>query len=87
MFKPLIGSLVRQAANINLSRRLITLKSSSEIAAIGSYKVGTVKRPIFVTSSANSFSSSVLSTSSALSLVVLLQALKTAPNSSLISLI
>jgi hypothetical protein len=81
----LIGLLARQAANINLSGRLITLRSSLGIAAIGSYKVGIVGRPILITSSANNSSSSVLSTLSALSLVVLPQALKTAPNSSLIS--
>ena len=74
-------------ANINLSRRLITLRSSLGIAAIGSYKVGIVGRPILITSLANSSSSLVLSTLSALSLAVLLRALKIAPNSSLISLI
>ena len=74
-------------ANINLSRRLITLRSSLGIAAIGSYKVGTVGRPILITSLANSSSSLVLSTLSALSLAVSPRALKTAPNLSLISLI
>jgi hypothetical protein len=82
---PLIGLLARQAANINLSRRLITLRSSLGTAAIGSYKVGTAGRPILITSLANSSSSLVLSTLSTLSLVVLPRALKTAPNSSLIS--
>jgi len=67
-------------ANINLSRRLITLRSSLGIVAIGSYKVGTVGRPILITSLANSSSSLVLSTLSTLSLAVLLRALKTAPN-------
>ena len=72
---------------MNLSRTLITLRSSLRIAAIGSYKVGTVGRPILVTSLANSSSSLVLSILSALSLAVLPRALKTAPNSSLIFLI
>jgi len=67
----LIGLLARQAANINLFRRLITLKSSLKTAAIGSHKVGTAGRPILITSSANSFSSLVLSTLSALSSAVL----------------
>ena len=84
---PLIGLLVRQAANINLPGRLITLRSSLGIAAIGSYKVGTAGRSIFITSLADSSGSLVLSTLSALSLAVLLWALKTAPNLSLISLI
>jgi len=81
----LIGSLARQAANINLFRRLITLRSSLGIAAISSYKVGIAKRPIFITSSANSSSSLVLSTLFTLSLAVLPRALKEASNSSLIS--
>jgi hypothetical protein len=59
-------------ANINLSRRLITLRSNLGIAAIGSYKVGIVERPILITSLANSSSSLVLSTLFTLSLVVLL---------------
>jgi hypothetical protein len=59
-------------ANINLSRRLITLRSSLEIVAIGSYKVGIVGRPIFIIYLANISSSLVLSTLSILSLVVLL---------------
>jgi len=80
-----MGLLARRVANINLSRRLITLRSSLGIAAIGSYKVGIVGRPILITSSTNSSSSLVLSTLSTLSLAVLLRALKTAPNSSLIS--
>ena len=87
MLTPLIGLLVRRAANISLARRLITLKSNLEIAAIGSYKKNIVERPIFITSLANSSSSLVLSTSSASSSVVLPRALKTAPNSSLISFI
>ena len=62
---PLIGLLARQAANINLSRRLITLRSSLGIVVIGSYKVGTVGRPILIISLANSSSSLVLSTLSA----------------------
>ena len=73
--------------NINLFKRLITLKSSLGIAAIGFYKVGIAGRPIFITSSANSFGSLVLSTLSALSSAVLPWALKMAPNLSLISLI
>ena len=81
----LIGLLVRRAANINLSRKLITLRSSLGIAAIGSYKVGTAERPILITSLANSSSSLVLSTLSTLSLVVSPRALKEASNSSLIS--
>ena len=44
----------------------------------------TAERPILITSSANSFGSLVLSTLSALSLVVLPRASKTAPNSSLL---
>ena len=82
---PLIGLPARQAANINLSRRLITLRSSLGIAAIGSYKVETAGRPIYITSLANSSSSSVLSTLSASSLTVSPRALKEASNSSLIS--
>ena len=58
--------------NINLSKRLITLKSSLGIAAIGSYKIDIAKRPIFVISLANSFSSLVLFTLSALFLAALL---------------
>ena len=48
------------------------------MAAIGFYIAGTVKRPILTTSLANSSGDLVLSTLSTLSLVVLLQALKTA---------
>jgi hypothetical protein len=73
------------SGEFNLSKKLITLKSSLGIAAIGSYEVGTAERPILITSSANSSGSLVLSTLSALSLVVLPRALKEAPNSSLIS--
>ena len=69
---PLIGSPVRQVVNINSFRRLITLRFSLGIVAIGSYKVGIVGRPIFITSLADSFGSLVLSTLSALSLAVLL---------------
>ena len=69
---PLIGLLVRWVANINLSGRLITLRSSLGIVAIGFYKVGTVKRPILIISLANIFSSLVLFILSALFLVVLL---------------
>ena len=69
--KPLIGLLVRRAANINSLGRLITLRSSLGIAAIGSYKVGIAERPILITSLANSSSSLVLSTLSTLSLAVL----------------
>ena len=72
----LIGLLARQAANINLTRRLITLKSSLGTAAIGFYKVGTAERPICVTSLANSSGSLVLSALSALSLAVSPWALK-----------
>ena len=72
-------------ANSSLSKRLITLKFSLGIVAIGSYKVETVERPILITSLANSSGSSVLSTLSTLFLTVLLQALKTAFNLSLIS--
>jgi len=81
----LISLPARQAANINLSRRLITLRSSLGTAAIGSYVIGTVGRPILITSLANSSSNLVLSTLSILFLTVLPWALKTAPNSSLIS--
>jgi len=56
--------------NINLSRRLITLRSSLGIAAIGFYEVGIAGRPILITSSADSSSSLVLSTLSALFLAV-----------------
>jgi len=84
---PLIGSLARRVANINLSGRLIILRFSLRTAAIGSHKIGTVGRPILITSSADSSGSSVLSTLSVLSLVALPQASKTAPNSSLISFI
>ena len=87
ILKLLIGLPAHQVANINLFRKLITLKSSLGIAAIGFYKIGTVKRPILVTSSTNSFSSLILSTLFILSLVILPQASKTAPNLSLISLI
>ena len=72
MLTLLIGLLARRVVNINLSRRLITLRSSLGIAAIDSYKVGTAGRAIFITSLANSSSSLVLSTLSVLSLVVLL---------------
>jgi len=68
----LIGLLTRQVVNINLFKRLITLKSSLGIAAIGFYKVGTAEKPIFITFSTNSFNNLVLSILSALSLVVLL---------------
>ena len=68
----LIGLLARRAANINISSRLITLRSSLGIVIIGSYKVETAERPILITSLANSSSSLVLSTLSALSLAVLL---------------
>jgi len=71
--------------NINSLGRLTVLKSSLGTAAIGFYVVGTVKRPIFLTFSANSSSNLVLSTLSTLSLVVLLRALKTAFTLSLIS--
>ena len=81
----LIGLLVRRVVNINLSRRLITLRSSLGTTAIDSYEVDIAGRPILVISSANSSSSLVLSTLSTLSLVALPRALKTAPNSSLIS--
>jgi len=59
---PLIGLLVCQVVNINLFGRLIILKFSLGIAAIGSYKIGTAGKPIFITSSANSSGSSVSST-------------------------
>ena len=72
VIKPLIGLLAYQAPNINSLGKLITLKSSLGTAAIGFYIVGTVGRPIFATSSANSFSNLVLFTLSALSLAVLL---------------
>jgi len=83
--KPPIGLLARQMANINSLGRLITLSSSLGTAAIGSYIVRTTGRLILVTSLANSSSNLALSTLSALSLVVLLQASKIAPTSSLIS--
>ena len=72
-------------ANIKLSGKLIILKSNLGTAAIDSYIVGMVKRPIFVTFLANSSSNLALLTLSALSLTVLPQALKIAPTSSLIS--
>ena len=65
-------------ANIKSSKRLITIKFSLGIAAIGSHKIGIVKRPIFITSLADSSGSSVLSTLSALSLAVSPWALKEA---------
>ena len=83
----LIGLLVYQVANINLFRRLITLKSNLGIVAIGFYKIGIVKKPIFITFLANSFNSLVLFTLSALFLAVSPRALKMAPNLSLISFI
>ena len=68
----LIGLLVRRVANINSLGRLITLRSSLGMAAIGSYIVGTVGRPILITSLANSSSNLALSTLSTLSLAALL---------------
>ena len=65
-------------ANINLFKKLITLRSSLGTAAIGSHKVGTAERPILITSLADSSGSSVLSTLSALSLAVSPWALKEA---------
>ena len=59
-------------ANINLFRRLLTLRFNLGIVAIGSHKVGIVGRLIFIISLADSFGSLVLSTLSALSLAVLL---------------
>jgi len=82
---PLIGLLARRAANINSFGRLITLRSSLGIAAIGSYKVRIVGRPILMTSLADSSGSLVLSTLSTLSSAVSPRASKTAPNLSLIS--
>jgi len=69
---PLINLLICQVVNINLSRRLIILRSSLGIAAIGFYKVGTAEKPILITFSTNSSSSLVLFTSSILSLIILL---------------
>jgi hypothetical protein len=40
---------------INLSKRLITLKSSLETAIIGSYIIEIAEKPILITSSADSF--------------------------------
>jgi len=57
----LIGLLARQAANINLFKSLITLKSNLKIVAIGFYKVKIAKRPIFITFSTNNSNSLVLS--------------------------
>ena len=54
---------------------------------MGSYKVKIVKRPIFITSLTDSFSSLVLFTLFILFLAILPQALKIAFYSSLISLI
>jgi len=70
--RPLISLLVRQAANINSFRKLITLRFNLGIVVIGSYKVGTAERPIFITSSTNNSSNLVLSTLSILFLAVLL---------------
>ena len=70
--------------NINLSERLITLKFSLRIVVIGFHIIEMAERPIFTTSLINSFSNLVLFTLSALSLVVLLWALKMAFNLSLI---
>ena len=72
MLKLLIDLLVCQVANIKLFRRLITLKSNLGTAAIGSYIVGTVKKPIFIISSADSSSNLILFTLSTLSSAVLL---------------
>jgi len=77
----LINLLVRRAANINLSGRLIILKSSLGTVAKGFYEVEIAKRPIFIISLADSSGGSVLS------LAVLPQALKTALNLSLISFV
>ena len=71
-------------ADIKLFRRLISLRSSLGTAAIGSYIEGMVERPILIASSANSSGNLTLSTLFALSLAVLLRALKIAPSSSLI---
>ena len=71
-------------ANINLFRRLITLKSSLGIVVIGSYIVEIAGRPIFTTSLADSSGNLVLFTLFALFLAVLLWALKMAFNLSLI---
>ena len=73
-------------ANTNLFQRLITSNFNLGTAVIGFYKIGIAGKPIFITSPANSFSSLVFSTS-VLSSAILLQALKTAFNLSLISLI
>ena len=70
MLELLIGLLARQAANSNLFRKLITLKSNSRIVAIGSYVVGAAKMSIFATFLANNSGSLVSSTLSALSLAV-----------------
>ena len=69
---PLIGLLIRQVININLFGKLIILKSSLNIAAIGFHKVKTARRPIFITSLADNSSNSVSSTLSTLFLTVLL---------------
>jgi len=68
----LIGSLARQVVNINLFKKLITLKSNLRIVAKSFYEVRIAKKPIFITSLANSFSNSILSTLSALFLSILL---------------
>jgi hypothetical protein len=65
-----------------LFKILIILKFNLGIAAIGSHIIKTVKKSIFVISLADSFSNLVLSTLSILFLVVSLQALKIAFNSS-----
>ena len=64
--------------NINFLEKLITLKSSSGTAAIGFYIIRMVEKSILTTSLANSSSNLVLFTLSALSLAVLLRALKIA---------
>ena len=71
--------------NINSLGRLITLRSSSGTAAIGSHVVEIVGRPIFITSLVNSSSNLALSTLFTLSLAALPRALKIAPTLSLIS--
>jgi len=56
---------------MNLSRRLITLKSNLGTAAIGFYIVETAEKPILTTFSANSFGNLVSSILFVLSLAVL----------------
>jgi len=68
----LISLLAHWVANINLFKRLITLKSNLKTVAIGFYIVEIAKKLILTTFLANSSNNLILYTLFALSLVVLL---------------